>query len=86
MSAPSPRITIPEVLPLVRDYYAQPGNGAGGNFHIVLDDGNINRTHVVWCWNRAREARDWRGMALGFKLLRMTISQRKRLTRDYRYA
>ena len=33
--------TILEVMPLVKAYYEKPENGAGGNLHIVLDDGNI---------------------------------------------
>lgn len=85
MSAPKPRITLTEVIPLVRDYCAQDGNGSGGNFHIVLDDGNIALTHVQWCWKRAQAAGDWRGMILGWKLMSLTISQRRRLVNG-RYA
>lgn len=82
MSAPNPKITLPEILPLVREYYARPGNESGGNFHVVLDDGNIERTHIFWCLRRAHEKRDWPGQMLGLKLLRLSVSQRKRLVRS----
>jgi hypothetical protein len=35
--------TIPEILPLIKEYRGKDGNGTGGSLHIVLDDGNINK-------------------------------------------
>lgn len=82
VTAPKPKITLPEVLPLVRDYYARDGNSSGGNLHVILDDGNIERHNIGWCFNRARENGDTAGMRLAWKLMRLTISQRKRLVRS----
>jgi hypothetical protein len=38
--------TLPEVRPLIDAYYALPGNGAGGELHVVLDDGNYERRFI----------------------------------------
>jgi hypothetical protein len=40
--------TIPEVHPLVIAYYAKPGNSAGGNLHLVLDNYNVKNSHVLF--------------------------------------
>jgi hypothetical protein len=71
--------TVPEVLPLVRAYYAKPGNAVGGNLHIVLDEGNVETGHVEWCLARAREEGDADGAALAELLLRMSKTQRSKL-------
>ena len=70
---------ISEVLPLVRDYYNKPGNGAGGSLHIVLDDGNISDGDVQFCLNDAKERGDNDGVSLAEKLLLMSKAQRKKL-------
>ena len=54
--------TVPEVLPLVAAYRDMPGNGVGGNFHIVLDEGNVTDEDVAYCLNRARENGDSAGI------------------------
>lgn len=71
--------TIPEVLPIVKEYYAQPGNGAGGNLHIVLDDGNINDSSVEYCMNICKENNDKKGIELCNKLMRMSKTQRRKI-------
>lgn len=73
------RPTVPEVLPLVRAYYAMPGNGVGGNLHIVLDDANVDDGSVHFCINAAREAGDTEGVKLGEVLLAMSKTQRRKL-------
>ena len=73
--------TVPEVLPLVNKYYAKPGNGAGGCLHLVLDDGNIETSHVQVCLNYARENGDTDGVALAELLLQMSYTQRNKLYR-----
>lgn len=71
--------TLDKVLPLVREYYARPGNGAGGSLHIVLDDGNISDDHVRFCIKWAEERGDTSGVELGNLILRMSKTQRKKL-------
>lgn len=73
------RPTIPKVLPLVKVYYAKPGNGTGGSLHIVLEDGNVETSHVQWCLERAQEQGDEDGVALARLLLRMSRTQRNKL-------
>lgn len=71
--------TIPEVLPLVRAYYAKPNNGVGGSLHLVLDDGNIETYWVEYCKQYALENNDPDGVALAELLLKMSYTQRKKL-------
>ena len=49
----SKELTIPEVLPFVRDLYQR--NAVGCCLHIVLDDGNIKDKDVEFCINQAVE-------------------------------
>lgn len=71
--------TVPEVLPLVRAYYAKGGCGAGGNLHVVLDDGNVEDCFVESCLDRCRESRDADGEQLASLLLKMSKTQRRKL-------
>ena len=73
--------TVPEVLPLVRAYYAKPGNNVGGSLHIVLEDGNVGDSHVEHCREWAEERDDVDGVALAKLLLRMSRTQRRKLSR-----
>lgn len=72
--------TIPDVLPMVRAYYASPGNELGGSLHIVLEDSNIADRHVEFCAQYAREHGDSAGLVLALTLLRMSKTQRRRLS------
>jgi hypothetical protein len=74
-----PKPTVPEVLPLVRAYYEKPGNSVGGNLHIVLEDGNVDDSHVRACLEWAQAAGDADAVALATLLLRMSRTQRRRL-------
>lgn len=71
--------TVPDVLPLVRAYYAKPGNEAGGSLHIVLDDGNVDDDCVEFCEKYATENGDEDGVALARILRRMSKTQRNKL-------
>lgn len=71
--------TVPGVLPLVRAYCAKPGNGVGGSLHIVLEDQNVDDSHVEFCRKWAAERGDTEGVALAETLLRMTKTQRLKL-------
>lgn len=71
--------TIPEVLPMVRAYYAKPGNGVGGSLHVVLEDGNCERGDVEWCLAYAIAQADGDGAALARVLLKMSETQRRKL-------
>lgn len=77
---PRPKPTVPEVLPMMYAYRDTEGNGAGGSLHIVLDDGNTEDDHVKWCIEHAKERGDVAGVELGEMLLRMSRTQRKKLS------
>lgn len=68
--------TLPEVRPLIDAYYALPGNLAGGELHVVLDDGNYERHHIRWCISNAQKVETrW----LGHLLCLLSNSQRRRM-------
>jgi hypothetical protein len=72
--------TVPEVLPIMRAYRDAPGNSVGGNLHIVLDEGNVSNEDVRFCIDRARDRGDLAGVELGELLLRMSKTQRSKLS------
>lgn len=87
--------TIPDVEPLLRHYYALPGNSGGGALHIVLEDGNVRDSDLEFCYRWAMTDGDWRdgpdlvdtgprdhlGAALALALLAMSPTQRHKLYR-----
>lgn len=75
--------TVPEVLPLVNEFYGIEGNGVGGHLHIVLDDGNIEDDHVAHCLERARMDDDFVAEALASILVKMSRTQRTKLYRRH---
>jgi len=71
--------TVPQILPLVNKYYSRIGNGSGGNLHIVLDDGNVEDHHVLFCKKQCIEKNDVEGVLLSNLLLEMSKTQRKKI-------
>ena len=76
------RPTVPEVLPLVRFFYALPDNGAGGQLLVVLDDYNIEDSMVQVCEKNARAAGDDAAEGLAWLLGQMSRTQRLRLCEE----
>jgi hypothetical protein len=74
-----PKPTVPEVLPLVHAFYAKRGNWMGGTLHDVLHDGNVKAENVQACLELARATGDHDAAQLAVILLRMTITQRRKL-------
>lgn len=79
MIGPIQKPTVPDVLPLARDYYARDGNGTGGSLHVVLEDGNLADAHILFCWDYAEERGDVEGAHLARVLLHMSKTQRRKL-------
>lgn len=71
--------TIPEILDRFVDYFEAPGNGAWGSLHNVLDDGNVDDSHVDFSISHADAHGDEEGADLGRILLRMSRTQRLKL-------
>jgi hypothetical protein len=69
------------VISLIRSYYAKEGNEAGGLLHVVLDDGNLERSHIEYCGEQACAAGDVDGFRIVCMLLSMTPTQRRRCYR-----
>jgi hypothetical protein len=73
------REPIPEqVAPLIAWYYTLPGCVVGGSLHIVLDDFNVEDTHVRWCSGYASGQGDTCGSELAGLLERMSEADRQR--------
>jgi len=70
--------TVPEVKPLVENYYKV--NPAGGNLHIVLDNKNVKNYHVEFCLQQAIKNNDIEGVKLAKILLKMSKTQRLKLS------
>jgi hypothetical protein len=68
--------TRPEVAPLIRAYYALPGNIVGGELHVVLDDGNYERVHIESVRARATNP-ETRWLCIVLSML--SNSQRRRI-------
>lgn len=67
---------LPQVRMLIDAYYALPGNGCGGELHVVLDDGNYERDSIRFCIaSAARVESRW----LGHVLLMLSGSQRRKM-------
>jgi hypothetical protein len=61
---------------MVREYCDKEGNSTGGYLHIVLDDGNTEADHVLWCLREAEKAGDADGVALAEQLLMLDQDER----------
>lgn len=72
--------TITEVLPMVWAYYDTPGNVCGGSLHVVLDDGNVSDDCVQGARDFAESRGDIEGVKLATYLLRMSKTQRRKLS------
>ena len=70
---------IAHVIALARFYQDELDNPTGGNLHIVLSDGNVGDSHVRFCLEEARSARDHVGVALAELLLDLTEEERERI-------
>lgn len=60
-------------------YYDLPDHTTGGNLHIVLDDGNVEDSSILWCRRHAASEGDYISMLLADLLLQLDIEQRKNL-------
>ena len=60
----------------INAYYDKPENGVGGNLHIVLDDGNTEARHVLFCLRQAERGGDEDGVRLAEALLCLDQAER----------
>lgn len=70
------------VCHLIRFYYddiSGPGNLAGGNLHVVLDDGNLDDRFIFFCREQAEAEADWLGVYICDWLREIPLDERERL-------
>ena len=72
--------TVPEVIPLVKAWYAKPGNACGGIFHVILDDGNHEQHWAAKALEEARASEDEDAIHLAALLAAMSPTQRRKLS------
>lgn len=73
--------TIPEVLPIAKAWYSKPGNGVGGMFHIILEDGNNEKHWAERALEQAQASGDADAIQLAKLLVAMSPTQRLKLSR-----
>jgi len=81
MSEPS---TVDLIVAECRDYYAIPGNEAGGNLHLMLDDGNMEDENLMFCLKQCAEAQDSVGVMLVAVIATLDEDERADLYHHYR--
>jgi hypothetical protein len=69
--------TADVMIPLVKEYMTFGRH----SFHILLDDLNVEDSHVVSCMKFADESNDKEGIALGKIFLKMSKTQRLKIAR-----
>jgi hypothetical protein len=74
-----PKPTVPELIPLVRQYAKRPENNVGGDYHLLFEDLNWETAHVQHCLDSATAKGDELGMRIGKLLLQMSRTQRLKL-------
>jgi hypothetical protein len=65
----------------IRELYVS--HCAGGNLHIVLDDGNIANSHIIFCLGEAIKEKDWLCVEICYDLLNMKWAERQKLYNNY---
>lgn len=73
------RPKVPEVREMAKAYCERPGNGAGGNLHTVLDDGNLRDRDLRWSLEHARSVGDDEAARIAEAMLKMTPTQRRKV-------
>jgi hypothetical protein len=67
-------MTHDDIVQLIEDYYAKPGNGSGGNLHVLLDDQNVDS--VEFCRDHAAADGDADGVAICDRLAALSLIDR----------
>ncbi|WP_432263302.1 hypothetical protein [Cupriavidus sp. TMH.W2] len=75
--------SLPEIKPLVRAWYAKPGNGAGGLFHLIIEGGNNEQRWANAALEAARASGDADAICLGELLAAMSPTQRQKLSKTW---
>lgn len=69
----------PIINDLINCYYEIDGNSAGGNLHIVLDDGNKDHDSIIFCKERCKSDNDQLGLLICNTLLEFTENELEKI-------
>ena len=72
-----------ELLKKIENYYNQEGNCCGGSLHIVLDDFNIEDSHITYCVEHAKNKKDQDAVEIGEELLKLSLQDRFKVVMNY---
>jgi hypothetical protein len=72
---------IEDAIRRIKPYYET--NTGGGSLHIVLDDGNMEADHILFCWEYAKAEGDTEAVKLAKLLLDMSVDERYELYDRY---
>lgn len=72
--------SIPEIIPLVLEWYAKPENASGGIFHCILEDGNHEQRWADMALEDAVVSGDKLAVKLAMALAAMSSTQRRKLS------
>ena len=67
------------IFDFIKFYYEELGNIAGGSLHIVLDDGNIEKVNIHWCYEHAKKQNDSFGVFLSLLLMEFTEDELEKM-------
>lgn len=67
---------IQELIQMVREWFAQPGNEGGGIFHVMLEDGNVEQEFAEIALEQARKSGDKTAIEISEKLAALSITER----------
>jgi hypothetical protein len=68
-----------EIVELIKAFYNEPNNGAGGHLHLVTDDGNLEDDDIRFCIEQAGDNNDLLAMSIGYLLLSLPYKERERI-------
>lgn len=69
----------PFISDLIKFYYEDLENAAGGNLHIALDDGNLSDGNIWFCQERCEKAGDTFGYFLATLLRYFSEEEREQM-------
>lgn len=75
---------IPEIISLLTEWYSRPGNGVGGIFHVILDDGNFEPCFAKSAVEDSHQLKDPLAIEIAEMLAQMTSTQRRKLNMCWR--
>lgn len=68
-----------KLILLIKKYYSREGNGAGGNLHIILDDGNMEDDWINYCKQECIKKKDKDGVIICNKLLKLSYKEKQEI-------